>query len=701
MAEAGDKPALPGSLARNPRLSRWLSILPEGRVLLRTGKVEIGQGVLTALRQIAADELDVAVERLDVAPATTDTSPDEGITSGSRSIEDSGLAVRHASACARAVHISICAQRTGVPPERIRVEDGEFIGPEGPLGSYWSQTDDMILDCDADPAVVPKKSEDLRLVGTASPRLDLPDKVFGKPRFIHDLRLDGMRYARVMRPPSRGARLVSVDDRDLEAQLIVDGDFVAVVADSESDADAAATRLADRLEWQETDTLPGSENVRAWLRSVAPAPDVKVSKPPETEAARVLKREVYRPYVAHASMAPSCAVALYDGSELKVWTHSQGIFNFRRDLAMALAMEPETIVVEHREGAGCYGHNAADDVAFDAAFVAVALPGTPIRAMWSREDELSWSPFSSAMLVAIEAGLDGNGNIAVWTQTVTSHGHTNRPGSGATPSLLGASHLKDGAPLPPTRDGPLPAGGSLRNAVPLYRTGGLEVAVSLVAETPLRVSSLRSLGGMANVFAVETMIDALAGAAGRDPVDYRIDHLSDERAVAVIRAVGEMCGDPVAGDGIGRGLGFARYKNSAAYCAVIAEVEAEEAVRVRRLWIAADAGEIINPEGIAHQVEGGAVQACSFALKEEVRFDRRQVLSCNWDEYPILRFSEVPSVEVRLLAPAGTPPLGVGECSTGPTVAAVANAIHDAIGVRPTTMPFTAANLAGEILGEG
>jgi CO/xanthine dehydrogenase Mo-binding subunit len=399
-------------------------------------------------------------------------------------------------------------------------------------------------------------------------------------------------------------------------------------------------------------------------------------------------------------MAPSCAVALHDGSGLKVWSHSQGIFNLRRDLAMALAMEPENIVVEHREGAGCYGHNGADDVAFDAALLAIALPGTPIRVMWSREDELSWSPFSSAMLVAIEAGHDADGHIAGWKQTVTSHGHSNRPGSGATPSLLGSSHRKDGPPLPPTRDGPLPAGGSLRNAVPLYVTGGLEVAVSLVAETPLRVSSLRSLGGMANAFAVETMIDALAEAAGRDPVQYRLDHLADERAIAVIGAVRQMCGDPVGTDGVGRGLGFARYKNSAAYCAVIAEVEAEEEVRVRRLWIAADAGEVINPEGAAHQIEGGAVQACSFALKEEVRFDRRQVLSCNWEEYPILRFSEVPSVEVRLLAPAGTPPLGVGECATGPTVAAIANAVHDAVGVRPTTMPFTAANLAGEILGE-
>lgn len=701
MADNESKPALPGSLARNPRLSKWLSILPEGRVLLRTGKVEIGQGIVTALRQIAADELDVSVERLEMEPASTANSPNEGVTSGSKSIEDSGLAIRHASACARAIHVSICAQRTGVPPEDIRVEDGEFIGPDGSLGSYWSQTDEMILDCDADPTVVPKRSEALRIVGSASPRLDLPDKIFGRPRFIHDLRLDGMRFASVVRPPSRGARLVAVGEHEGDGELVVDGDFVAVVCDSESAAKAAAARLAGRLEWDERDTLAGSENVRDWLRSVAPEPHVELSRLAEREAVQVLNREVFRPYVAHASMAPSCAVAQCDGSALQVWTHSQGVFNLRRDIALALALEVDDVVVQHREGAGCYGHNAADDVAFDAAFIAFKLPGRPVRVMWSREDELAWSPFSSAMLIATEAGLDADGRIASWKQTVISHGHSNRPGNGETPALLGASHLKDGAPLPPTGDSPLPAGGSLRNSVPLYVTGGLEIVRRRIAEAPLRVSALRSLGGMANVFAVETMMDTLAEAAGRDPIDFRLDHLEDERATAVIRAVRDLAGAPSDEDGIGRGIGFARYKNSAAYCAIIAEVEAEEDVRVRRLWIAADPGEIINPEGAAHQIEGGAVQACSFALKEEVRFDRRQVLSNTWEEYPILRFSEVPKVEVKLLAPPGAPPLGVGECSTGPTIAAVANAIYGAIGVRPSAMPFTVDNLAKEILAEG
>ena len=279
--------------------------------------------------------------------------------------------------------------------------------------------------------------------------------------------------------------------------------------------------------------------------------------------------------------------------------------------------------------------------------------------------------------------------------------HSNRPGGGKTPALLGASHLQNGAPLPPPDDAPPSSGGgSDRNAIPLYVTGSLEVAVARIAKTPLRVSALRSLGAMTNVFAIETMMDHLAEAVGRDPVQYRVDHLTDKRAIAVLQAANEMCGERIAVDGVGWGLGFARYKNSSGYCAVMAKVEVETDVIVRHLWIAADAGEIINPEGATHQIEGGAVQACSFALKEEVRFDRRRILTSNWDEYPILRFSEVPSVDVKLLVPPGAPPLGVGECSTGPTIAAIANAIHNAVGVRPGKMPFTASNLAGEILSD-
>ncbi|PZW39423.1 molybdopterin-binding aldehyde dehydrogenase-like protein [Humitalea rosea] len=358
------------------------------------------------------------------------------------------------------------------------------------------------------------------------------------------------------------------------------------------------------------------------------------------------------------------------------------------------------MIVHHREGAGCYGHNGADDVALDAALVARALPGTPVRLQWNREDELGWAPFAPAMLIEVEAKVAADGSLLGWRQDIYGNGHLSRPGFAAQPSLLAASQLATPFAVPPALNPPHAGGGGAdRNAVPAYATGGLSVQVHRWLEMPLRTSSLRALGAMANVLAIESVMDELALSAGRDPVEYRLAHLADPRGRAVIEAVVAMADavPRVPHEGIGRGLAFARYKGSGAWCAIIAEIEAEAEVRVRHLWIAADAGEVVNPEGAAHQIEGGAVQAVSFALKEAVTFDARSITSNGWEAYPILRFSEVPAVRVQLMPRAEQPPLGVGECATGPTVAAIANAIHDALGVRVRSLPFTADAIAASI----
>ncbi|MBP0495683.1 molybdopterin cofactor-binding domain-containing protein [Pararoseomonas indoligenes] len=701
-ADVGPPPAppkLPGSLETNRRLSQWLRLLPEGRVVVTPGKVEIGQGILTALAQIAADELDVDYARVSVQAAATDHSPNEGVTSGSRSVQDSGLALRHACAAARAIHLGVVAQRSGVPLEALRVEDGTFLAPDGrAIGSYWAEAGSALLECAAPHDVAPKPAAARRVAGTSAPRLDLPDKVFGVPRFLHDMRLPGMAFARIVRPPSRGARLEGVPEAPASARLVVDGSFLAIVCASEAEAAAAAARLAARARWAERDTLPPAGELPQRFRADAVETAGIAARPGSGVApARTLRAEFFRPYIAHASIGTCCAVARMSEAGLEVWSHSQSIFALRRDLGLALRLPAERIVVHHREGAGCYGHNGADDVALDAALVARAMPGTPVRVQWSREDELGWAPFAAANLVAVEAKVAEDGTLLSWAQDVYGNGHLSRPGCAETPSLLAASHLA--APFPaPVALNPAPAGGggADRNAVPLYRTGGLSVRVHRWLEMPLRTSSFRALGAMANVLAIESVMDELAQAAGRDSVEYRLAHLDDPRAHAVIEAALAMAGAPPPGrgEGTGRGLAFARYKGSGAWCAVVAEVEAEEEVRVRRLWIAADAGEVVNPEGAAHQIEGGAVQAVSIALKERVTFDGRAVTSNSWETYPILRFSEVPTVEVRLIPRPEEPPLGTGECATGPTVAAIANAIHDALGVRVRTLPFTAENIA-------
>jgi CO/xanthine dehydrogenase Mo-binding subunit len=351
------------------------------------------------------------------------------------------------------------------------------------------------------------------------------------------------------------------------------------------------------------------------------------------------------------------------------------------------------------EGAGCYGHNGADDAAMDAVLLALRVPGRPVQVVWSRADELSWAPVGSAGVVRISAATAQDGTVSDWRHEIWSGTFISRPGMTPAPAFLGTS-LRDGVAILSTAEPPLESGGGIRrNAVPGYAFPHHEVVNHLVSPMPLRTSALRSLGAHLNVFAAESFMDELAGAADADPVEYRLAHLSDPRGRAVLEAVAQQSNwsQWPRTESVGHGIGYARYKNSSAYCAVVAEVEAVEEVRVRRLTIVVDAGLVINPDGAANQVEGGAIQATSWTLKERVRFDRYNITSDNWETYPILRFSEVPAVDVDFVAGQGNPPLGVGECAQGPTTAAIANAVFDAIGVRVRSLPLTAEQIVAAI----
>jgi len=695
------KPRLPGSLHNNRRLAQWLSFSADGRVTITPGKVELGQGILTTLSQIAADELDVAFGRVVAVPAATPDSPDEAVTSGSLSTQDSGSALRHACAAARAIFIEVVAQRTGIAPEAITIEDGSFIGPAGKIGSYWEMADQALLETEASPDARPKPIAARRIVGTSVARIDLPDKVFGAARYVHDLRLPGMLHARVVRPPARGATLTALRDGALpgDARMARDGNFLAVLAASEWDAEAAATRVAARADWDARDTLPDDRALPAWLREAATRGErSEVARKGEAApAARTLQRSFHRPYIAHASIGPSCAVARWQGDTVEVFTHSQGPYNLRGDIAKTLRCKPEQVLVRHREGAGCYGHNGADDAAMDAVLAARAVPGTPVRMLWSRADELGWSPFSSGMLHDIAADTDASGRITSWRGHIISNGHSSRPGRDPVPTLLAGAMIADAFPVKPSINPPLAAGGGApRNGVPIYAIPHLEIDTTRLLEMPIRTSALRGLGATLNVWSIEAVMDELAEAADADPLDYRLRHLEDPRAIAVLERAADMAGwrTRTKREGWGMGLAMARYKGSGAYAAVVAEVEARERVFCRRLWIAGDVGEVVNPDGVANQYEGGAIHGASVALLERVAFDRRRITSDAWESYPILRFSEVPKVAVDLIARPELPFLGAGEASMGPSIAAIASAITDALGVRPRALPFTPENLA-------
>ena len=690
---------LPGNLNTNRRLDRWLRINRDGTVTVFPGKVEIGQGILTALAQIVAEELDVTYGRIRLAPADTTYSPDEGMTSGSQSITDGGVALRYAAAEARDLLLQRAAARLGVSLEQLAVADGTVTSRSGSSVTYWELASDDLLAREATAEIAPKPAAQHTVIGMAVPRRDIPAKVRGAPSYVHDLDPPGLLHGRIARPPSYEARLAGVDEAEVRAlpgvvAVVRDGSFLGVVAEREEQAIRALTRLKRIARWEESTVLPETTDPRFLFKETTE--DQVISEKRDdaaaARAAKTLEAEYTRPYVAHASIGPSCAVARFEGGRCTVWTHSQGIYPLRRDLAGVLGVEEGRIAVIHMDGAGCYGHNGADDAALDAVLLARVVPGRPVRVQWMREDEFNWEPYGPAMVVKLKAELDLQGNVVGWTEDIWSNSHSTRPNGLGGINLLAAWHLaKPFKPSPP-RNPPLPGGGSHRNGIPIYEFPNERVTNRLVKRMPVRVSALRALGATANVFAIESFMDELAAAAGADPVEFRLRHLKDPRARAVIETVAAKAGwrRGEKGDGTrGRGIGFARYKNGACYVAVIVEVEAGNEIAVKRAWAAIDAGLVINPDGIANQTEGGITQTVSWALKEAVQYDRSRILTSTWSDYPILTFEEAPQVEVTLINRPELPPLGAGEGAQGPTAAAIANAIHNALGVRLRDMPFT------------
>jgi len=691
-------PNLPQSLVDNPRLERWIRFQPDRTVRIATGKVEIGQGVVTALGQIAADELDVPYDRVAVLSGDSDQGPDEMYTTSSLSIQMSGGSIRLVCAEVRAKALDRAALRLNCSPGDLTVVDGQFLQDGRPTGQdYWSVAGDIDLTQNVTGTARPKARDAYKVVGQSVPRIDLPAKVTGAA-YVHDVLPAGVLHARMLRQPNPGAVLAALDEAAIrraakgELQIVRDGNFVAFVSPIESVAQAAAAAAPPHARWENLRQLTPAHQEAAWLKS-QPAEDRHIGAPPRTTVPKnPVQITVSRPYIAHASMGPSCALAEFKDGHLTVWSHGQGMAPLQKNLAPALGLPIAAISAKHLHGPGCYGHNGADDAALDAALVAMRLPGRMIRLQWRREEEFGFEPVGPAMLVTLHVDLDDNRRPADWTTEIWSATHVQRPGSGSG-YLLATEALANPPPeVKPTDPPEARGGGGTRNAVPLYDVPAHRILHHLTQRGPVRTSALRGLGALPNVYAIEMLMDVLAERAGEDPVAYRLSILSEPRARRLVERVAEMCDWKArgpAGSGRGLGLAFARYKNSAAYCAVAAAVTVEEVVKVDRVWCTADAGLVVNPDGGRNQLEGGVVQALSWTLKEQVRFDQHGIASLDWDGYPILRFSEVPEIEAELVDGAGNPSLGLGECSVGPTAAAVGNAVAHALGVRIHDMPLT------------
>ena len=691
------------SLTDYPLIADWITE-QDGQLLIHTGKVDIGQRISTALAQIAHEELTIPHDRITVAPVRTGISPDEGMTSGSNSVEQSGHALRCAAATLRRVLTDLAVAQNGGSAKDWALEHGvlHLTGTNHRLSVI-----DMIAGVPADARVDPAAAFSTRagLPPPEPPMRGLAAMVRGQFTFVQDLQVQGMFHARVIRPPHAHARLVDIDATAIDMlvasglRLIRDGSFLAIAGPKEWPVVKAAAAFPAACRW---DRGPGLSEGDIFARMTAenatrlPILDATPQRgdipPPLATPAYSARYE--RPYQMHAPLAPSAALAVWDGKVLALQCQSQGIYPLRASIADSLGLAPDQVQITHVPGSGCYGHTGADDAGLEAALIAQVLPNTPILLKWTREDEHAWEPYAPAMAVEIAAEVDG-GRVTRFSAEAFSDTHRGRPRPGANragPSRLLANRLRQDA-IPAQRAQPNMGrhAGMHRNLDPVYDFAETRLVKNLVHGLPHRTSAMRCLGAVANIFAIECTMEDLAREQGVAPLIFRRDHLSDRRALAVLDELERRMGDKPTGETAGRGIAYAQYKNQMTRVGVCVDLTVDDMAHVHltHVTIVADAGRIVDAQGLTAQLEGGFIQAASWALHEQVLWDRDGILTRDWQSYPVIRFDAIPTIAVTLIDRPDCPSVGAGEASPGPAVAAIANAIHDATGMAMRRMPFT------------
>lgn len=691
------------------RLGAWFDLSSDGLVILKTGKVELGQGILLALRQIAAEELDLPLASIDTISGDTALSPGEAGTVGSMSIETSGELVRRHAADLRRCLFDAAAMRLQAPRPDIGAIEGQFyLGDKPTSDTFWTVAGDVAFDSQIPETIATKPHAHYTLVGSSPPPTVLQDRL-GGGAFIHDIAENGMLHGRILRKPHRDARLEAVDLAPVATtsgviDVVHDRDLVGVIAADEHTLAMAMIKLERCCTWSAPVPHDPTQTVRDILAAQPSRDNILRSDPPTPESgepgdAQTLTAVYSKPLIGHGSIGPSCGIAVVAPGDVQVWSHSQNVFALRDQIARVLDVPPDTVRVRHRLAAGCYGHSGADDAAMDAVMLARRVPGRPVRVQWTRRDELVSEPLGSPMRIAITATLS-NGKISAWQLTTRSGTHIQRPGWGGDVNLLAPAAANEAFAFGAQVDLPLHNGGS-KNAVALYDFSQ-HVVYQFVPDLPFRLSALRSLGAFGNVFAIEGVMDELAEMAGADPVAFRLAHLSDPRARRVVQRAAELADwSTPCPPGYGRGIGFARFKNAGTYCAVVALVAVEEEVELQGLWAAVDAGLAINPAGIVAQIEGGMLQAASWALKETVPTDGTRLTAETWKDYPILGFAEVPDIVVEVISAPDHASSGVGEASLGPTAGAIGNAVANALGIRVRDLPLTRDRIVSAMMESG
>ncbi len=695
-------------------LDSFLAVDGDGTVTLFCGKVDLGQGLRIAMRQIAGEELGIGVEKINYVEGDTALTPDQGRTSGSNGIQRGGMQIRRAAATAREALIALAAQRLNMAAEDLVAADGQVRPKNGGAGIRFA---DLIgtrsFNLKLNPKAPLKNPATYTLVGRPLPRPDVPAKCTGTFTYMQDFSLPDMVHARVIRPPAIGAKLIAVDEASIKnlpgAKVVRIKDFLAVVADDEWTAVRASRAL--RAQWTSWSGLPEQDKLAATLRGDRDITDEvlvtrgpgPVGNPPGANPSGAMTRSAtyFWPMQSHASIGPSCAVADVTDDSATIWTASQGTHGNRKTFARFLGLPEETVRLIYLDGAGCYGMNGHEDAAADAAILARAV-GRPVRVQWSREDEHGWDPKGPPQLLDISGAVDPSGRILAWRTEMWLPQTT--PGLPDIPLLApAAAGLDDVRGLQP--------GLISQNTDPPYAADNVQVLVHWLKDTPLRPAPIRSPGKPANCFAVESFTDELAAAAGLDPVEFRLRGLEDKRGAEAIRRAAALMNwqsrpspspNRNAALAHGRGFAYVHYKHSESYVAMGMEVAVERSsgrIKVERVACAFDCGQIINPDGARAQVEGSILQTLSRALMEEVQFDRSRVTSVDWSSYPILRFPDVPKLDIVLIDRPTEPPLGAGEAACTTVAAALANAVFDATGARLRTVPFTPERVKATLNG--
>jgi CO/xanthine dehydrogenase Mo-binding subunit len=702
------------------KISNWFNFDKNNVLQVYSGKIDIGQHISSTLALISSKITGINYDQVEIIKLNTDISPNEGKTASSLSVPDSGSAIKAASFTLRKSFLKYSLQTLKVDVDKIIFDNGiiKDINSNRSV-SYW----DFANTKEFNELIIPEEFDENEIKefnyknNQKIETKTIHDIVSGKYSYVHDLKFPKMLHARIIRPPNYYSKFVKIineiEDKliELDIKLIVKGSFLAILSPDEFLVVKYLEIIKQNIVWEELRDLSNNniyqslkENDRDTLlvKSGGQAfyEAIPIIKDFKDKSCTTLTSEYKKGYLMHGPIGPSAACSIFSNNKFTIYSHSQALYDLKLSCSEYFGVNPENVTLKFIPGSGCYGHNGADDVAFEAGLLSKEFPDTHVLLKWTRQDEHCWEPYGSASLNKLTGVINDKGKIIYWSNEVFSDTYMTRPSNTELDNFISYNlvnnHFIKRKSTPKTNAHM----GIHRNLDPLYDFGETRLIKNLVHDLPLRTSALRTLGAFSNVVALECFINEIAKTKNIDPFEIRINHLSDERAIGVIKNLRDQMTKEIQKEDLHRGIGFSRYKNSAAFCAVGVELKVNDDLEIKLInaWISVDAGEVAYEDGIKAQVEGGFIQAASWSLYEEVKFDTKEIISIDWDTYKIIGFDNIPNIKTDVLDKEGLPYLGVGEVVAGPTGAAISNAISDALGQTIKTMPFTKEIITKELL---